>query len=125
MKGRALRLIAGVSAVLGLIALVSAGGREATSVRPVSAATDIVPLAAACNNEALTWPANTPLTTVAAGITPAGAMESIWRFDNAEAKFYGFSLLPGAPNDYVNTVARLEPVFICMRMTGQLDRPTV
>lgn len=85
--------------------------------------TETVNLFAGCNNQSLTFPAGTPVTTVAAGIS--GTLEAIWRYDNAQGRFFGFSPLPGAPSDYNAVSMFLEPVFICMRTSGTFTRPQV
>lgn len=108
--------------------LLTAAGGYHGRVAPVaqaSVATDDVPLSFGCNNVALTFAGGTPLATVAAGVAPSSALESIWRYDNASGKFFGFSTLPGAPNDYTSILMRLEPVFVCVRDNATLTRPTV
>ena len=93
---------------------------------PTPRAMEQVPLAAGCNNVALTWPAGTPLSTVAGSVAPAGALESIFRYDAAANRYFGYS--PAAPafvNDYTTVMSSLEPVFICMRAPGTLSRPAV
>jgi hypothetical protein len=83
-----------------------------------------VQLFAACNNVAVTWPNGTSLTTVTGAISPGGAITAIWFFINAQQRFVGFSLLPGAPND-LTMVNRGDPVFICMNSAGTLTRPII
>jgi hypothetical protein len=92
-----------------------------------AAATDTVSLAATCNNVALTWPGGTSLNTVAAAISPASALESIWKqtIVDDDLTFIAWSPLPGAPNDYTGTSLQLEAVFICMRSAGTLERPNL
>jgi hypothetical protein len=109
-----------------LLALVIGGlawGQQTAA--PASASTDTVTLYATCNNPALTWNAGTPLSMVAAGISPASALESIWRYDTARDRFVGWSPIAGAPNDYTTLGARAEAAWVCMRAMGQLDRPTI
>jgi hypothetical protein len=108
---------------LALMVAALAWGQQ--SAAPATAATDTVRLYPGCNNPALTWNAGTPLSMVASGITPAGALESIWRYDTAGNKFLGWSPIPGAPNDYLSLGARAEAAWVCMRADGQLDRPTI
>lgn len=81
-------------------------------------------LVAGCNNLALLFAAGTPLTQVAAAVTPAGSLGSIFRYDNARGVFAGFA--PGVPefvNDYRTVGARFEAVFLCMRSAGTLTQP--
>lgn len=120
---RYIRLVAIAGALLGGAMVTARALTPAPTVR--AASTDVVQLVDRCNNIALTWAAGTPLTTVASAITPASGLDAIWRYDNAQARFFGFSTLPGAPNDYTSILMRLEPVFVCMRAAGQIDRPTV
>lgn len=91
--------------------------------RQAPAAVDVVQLPTGCSNVALTWPAGTSLSVVAAAVSPPGTLESIFLLDAALGRFRGFSPLPNAPNDYVMTGTSLEAVFICMRSPGTLSRP--
>jgi hypothetical protein len=99
--------------------------RNRTGTGGGTGTTEPVSLFAGCNNVALTWTAGTPITTVAAAISPAGALESIWRYDNASGQFAGFSPNPNAPSDYRAVQIALEPVFVCMRAPATLSRPAV
>jgi hypothetical protein len=92
---------------------------------PPPAQTEQVQLFGGCNNVALTWAVGTPITTVAAGISPAGVLDAIWRFDNAQQRFFAYSPIPNAPIDYTMVTQRGEPVFICIRGGGTLTRPTI
>lgn len=85
--------------------------------------TEQIQLFQGCNNQALTWPAGTQVSTVASSVT--GDLIAIWAFDNATQTFRGFSPIPGAPNDFVTTAARAQPVFLCMRSAGTLTRPVI
>lgn len=75
-----------------------------------------------CNNATVTWPNGMPTSEVAAAVTPASALDAIWRFDSATQRFRGYSPLPNAPND-LTTVSWLDTVFLCMREPGTLTRP--
>jgi hypothetical protein len=86
--------------------------------------TEPIPLATGCSNVALTWPVGTAVSTVAAAVTPAGVLESIFKLDAAMGRFRGFS--PNAPafaNDYNMVEGSLEAVFVCVRSPGTLNRP--
>jgi hypothetical protein len=91
----------------------------------IAATTDTVQLAAICNNVALTWPAGTPISMVAAAVQPAAAVESIWRqtIVNDMQTFIAYSPIMGAPSDYTAVQTPLDAVFICMREAGTLTRP--
>jgi hypothetical protein len=116
MPGRYARLLP-----LGLVAGVVLG---LTAQLPRTASAEEIPLFATCNNVATTWDPGTPLRTVAAGVSPASGLTGIFRYDNAQGRFYGFS--PTAPdfaNDYTAILVRFEPIFICMSTTGTFTRP--
>jgi hypothetical protein len=120
------------SAVLALAAVAALAGawawsRGAPARLEAATATDTVTLAATCNNVALTWPGGTPISMVAAAVSPANALESIWKqtIVGDDLRFTAWSPLPGAPNDYTATALQLEAVFICMRAGGTLERPNV
>jgi adhesin/invasin len=89
------------------------------------APTETIQLFAGCNNQSLTWPVGTPISSVASGVSPFGALQAIWRYDAAQARFFGFSPNPNAPSDYTVVIARLEAVFICVNTAATLTRPTV
>lgn len=96
------------------------------SVTATTPQTDPVPLVQGCNNVSLTFAAGTPLTTVAAAITPTANLISIFRYDNVQGRFFGFSpIAPASVNDYNTVQVILEPVFICMSGPGTLNRPRV
>ena len=114
----------GLLIAVGLLAVGVTAGRVTTPTTPARAAvTDTVQLFAGCNNVALTWPGGTNLDTVAAAVTPAGALESIFRYDSTLGRVFSYSPLPNAPVDYTMVTTNLEAVFICMRAPGTLNRP--
>ena len=86
--------------------------------------TEPVPLAAGCNNVALTWPDATPSSTVAGAVSPPDTLSALWRLDNATQRFQGFA--PGFPTvSDLPTVNRLDAVFFCISRPGTLARPRV
>jgi hypothetical protein len=85
-----------------------------------SGAMETVTLVAGCNNVALTYPNGTPPTQVA--VSPASALDAIWRYDAAAGQFVGYSPLPGAPND-LTMLNRLDAVFVCVHTPATLTRP--
>jgi hypothetical protein len=128
MMRRAARPALGLLLVVGLLVVGTTSGRLTPPSTPARAAvTDTVPLFPGCNNVALTWSAGTSLDTVAQGVTPAGALESIFRYDNTQQRYFGYSPLPAAreagANDYTAIIRALEPVFVCMNEAGELNRP--
>jgi len=66
-----------------------------------------------CNAISLTFPHGTASETVVAAVTPAGAVESLWRFDPPLKKWEGFS--PAAPraSDLLK-VDFLDSVWLCV-----------
>ena len=105
---------------------VTAGQTAALTVqnRVAAAATQVIQLFPGCNNQTSTWPNGTRTEVVAAAVSPAANLIAIWRHDAAANRFFGFSTLPGAPNDLL-TVDFLQPLFFCMREAGTLTRPVV
>jgi len=97
-----------------------------TPVRAAStAATATVALAAGCSNVALTWPAGTPLATVAMAVDPPHALTSIFKLDAAQRRYRGYSpTAPAFANDYTAVEAPLEAVFICVSQAATWTRPT-
>ena len=94
-----------------------------TPATTASAAMQTVSLAGGCSNVVLTWPEGTPLSTVAAAVSPAGSVGAIWRFDSDSGRFRGYS--PAAPvaADYIAVQARFEAVFVCLNAPAAMTRP--
>jgi hypothetical protein len=110
--------VAAAAVLAGVLAL-SAG------TAPVRAQqTESVELFRGCNNVSLTWSSGTATSVVAAGITPASALQSIWRFNNIAQTFQGFSAQFPSQSDLL-TVNRIDAVFICMSGPGTLARPVL
>jgi hypothetical protein len=84
--------------------------------------TESVELFRGCNNVSLTWANGTPTTMVSAAITPASNIISIWRFNNLQQTFQGFSPQFVQQSD-LQTVNRIDAVFICMTGPGTMARP--
>src|SRR5579859_870013 len=97
-------------------AVVSIGGGGSTGPRTVQ-------LVQGCNNVALTFPDNTPTSTVASGISPASALLGIWKLsDPATSKYKAF--FPGATQATdLPSVNRLDAVFICVNASATLTEP--
>ena len=95
-----------------------------TTIVPPAPATELVALLPGCNNVALTWPPGTPMSTIAAAITPAGALQSIFLYLTAVGRFIGYA--PNVPSTVVDlpaTPTRLATVFICVTTPATLARP--
>lgn len=86
--------------------------------------TEPVELFAGCNNVTLTWASGTSVSTVAEDVSPASALQAIWRFNNAEQTFVGFSPQFPQASDY-KSANLLDAVYICMSAPGTLTRPAL
>lgn len=116
----------GVFAPAGQFVTITARALPAPARPPSPVEMEPVALLLGCTNETLTFPAGTSLDTVAANISPASALQSIFRFDAAQSRFLGYSPAAPAPvSDYTSVTSSLEPVFICMSSAGMLMRPRV
>jgi hypothetical protein len=70
-------------------------------------------LYAGCNNISLTFPDNTPSQTVVQAVTPAGTVETLWRFNGPQNRFEGFSPAYPQASDLMS-VNFLDAVWLCM-----------
>jgi hypothetical protein len=102
------------------VALLAAHG-PAVRAQPVASITlpdpcdteRTVDLYPGCNNIALTFPDGTASATVVQAVTPAGAVESMWRYNAAERKWDGYS--PAFPEfASLLTVNYHDAVWLCM-----------
>ena len=89
-----------------------------------SGATEQVTLYAGCNNLAITWPTGTSITLIVSALTPQSGLRAVWRYDNINQRFAGYSPIAGAPNDLL-TANRMDAVFICMNNSGSVARPVI
>jgi hypothetical protein len=65
-----------------------------------------VQLGRGCNQVIVTTTVGTPIANIAALVSPASAVVSIWRFSNATKQFQaGFFSDPAAPTDFATTGA--------------------
>jgi hypothetical protein len=105
-----------------MAALFSAPGASA-QLQPVASITlpspgSTVQLYPGCNNIALTFPDGTTSDAVVQAVTPAGAVEAMWRYRADLGGFEGFS--PAAPEiSDLQTVDFLDPVWLCVAATSQ------
>jgi hypothetical protein len=78
-----------------------------------------------CNPLASTYADGTPIATISGAVTPSGILISIWWFDTATIRWFGYS--PTAPADVNNLafVDRLEAIFICVSTAGGWSRPVI
>ena len=98
---------------------------SASTTATITAGTEQVPLTTGCTNLTLTWPDGTPTATVAAAVSPTSALLSIWRYSATQGRFLGYTpTAPAFAND-LQTVNRLDAVFICVSSPATLNRPTI
>jgi hypothetical protein len=114
-----LALLAMVAAVITLLGLHS----WSAQAQPVASVALPAPGAAkqlypGCNNISLTFPDGTASQTVVQAVTPAGAVESMWRHNAVQNRFEGFSPQYPQVSDLL-TVNFLDAVWFCMT-TGAL-----
>jgi hypothetical protein len=67
-----------------------------------------------CNNIALTFPNGTASGMVVQAVTPAGAVEAMWRHNASLNMFEGFSPIAPQASDLLN-VGFLDAVWLCVR----------
>jgi hypothetical protein len=105
-----------VAAALLLAAVL--GPRSASAQRTVD-------LVVGCNPVAVTQDDGTSITTVAAGIEPAGALVSIWKFLPASGSWSGYAAgVPPEVSD-LQTVERLDPLFFCVNAVATITMPAI
>jgi hypothetical protein len=96
------------------------GTTQATTSVQLSAAPLTTSLSRGCN-EVITGPsvaANTPVSTVAGLVQPAGIVVSIWQFNNSTHAFQaGYFNPAGAPTDF-STTGPGQSLFICVSGAG-------
>ena len=103
---------------VGLAMVLLAGSRASVWAQPVASIALPAPgsteqLYAGCNNISLTFPDATPSQTVVQAVTPAGTVETLWRFNGPLNKFEGFSPVYPQASDLVS-VNFLDAVWLCM-----------
>jgi len=109
-----------MAAVLVLTAGATLLGVPGSRVRAQSEASITLPdpggveqLYEGCNNIALTFLNGTTSEAVVQAVSPAGAVESMWRYDASQNRFLGFS--PAAPQaSDLLTVNFLDAVWLCI-----------
>jgi hypothetical protein len=72
----------------------------------------------------LTFASGTDAATVAAAVSPASALDAIWRLDNSSGSFQAFR--PQAPQaSDLQSVNPLDAVFLCLNATADIAMPTL
>jgi hypothetical protein len=77
-----------------------------------------------CNPVASTYPDDTPIDTIADGVSPEGILISIWKFDTGTGMWRGYSPQFPQAND-LSDVDRLDAIFICVSSAGTWSRPLI
>jgi hypothetical protein len=111
---------------LWLPGLVAAVLLLAAALAPrVASAQRTVDLVLGCNPVALTYPDGTAIATVGSGVAPAGSLDAIWKFLPAEGRWIGYSA--GAPAEVsdLQTVERLDAVFVCVNVVATITMPAI
>jgi hypothetical protein len=84
----------------------------------------VVNLGPGCNMVTLTFASGTQATAVAAAVSPPGALDTVWRLDNASRSFQAF--MPQAPQaSDLTSLNLLDAVFICVDAAATIAMPTV
>jgi hypothetical protein len=102
----------------GLVIVLVAGNRASVSAQPVASIAlpdpgGVEQLYAGCNLLSLTFPDATPSQTVVQAVTPAGTVETLWRFNGPLNKWEGFSPAFPQASDLMS-VNFLDAVWLCM-----------
>jgi len=126
------RLPIGVMALAATVGTLLAAQVVSVRAQPVATITLPAPGAAkqlypGCNNVSLSFPDGTPSDTVIQAVTPAGAVETMWRHSAALNKFEGYSAQFPQASDLL-TVNFMDAVWLCMTSgappIGQQPSPT-
>jgi thermitase len=81
-------------------------------------------LSPGCNMVTLTFGSGTDAASAAAAVSPADALDTIWRLDNATRSFQAF--MPQAPQaSDLASVNLLDAVFVCVNAAASIAMPTV
>jgi hypothetical protein len=98
----------------------------AAALAPGSASADrTVDLVLGCTPVALTHADGTDIATVAAGVQPANALVSIWKFLPAQASWSGYAAGAPAGVSDLQTVERLDALFVCANAVATITMPDI
>ena len=119
-------IAAGQTVQLDITLATGTGGQAPAAPAPGN--TEKVRLFPGCNLVALTFgdAANgAPAQTVASAVTPATALDVMWKYDGRTGRFAGFRAgVPAFANDFT-TANLFDAVYICVNAAAELARPTV
>ncbi|MGB6836259.1 MAG: hypothetical protein WBF66_00965 [Dehalococcoidia bacterium] len=95
------------------------------TVSPEPSGTPIsTPLSTGCNALGLTYPDGTAPSHVADAVTPAGACESMWRYDATQGSFQAYVAAASQASD-LTSLQFLDAVFLCTTGPGSVTMPAV
>jgi hypothetical protein len=108
-----------------LSALIVAALLVAAALGARSASARTRDLVVGCNPETMTFADGTAITTVAAGVEPAGSLDSMWKYLPAEGRWLGY--MAGVPAEVsdLQTVDRLDVLFVCVNVVATITMPDI
>jgi hypothetical protein len=110
---------------LWLPGLIAAVLLLAAAVAPrLASAQRTVDLVLGCNPVSITYDNGTAITTVAAGVEPAGSLETMWKYLPAEGRWLGYMASAPEASD-LQTVERLGVVFVCVNAVATITMPQI
>jgi hypothetical protein len=126
------RLSIGLMALAAVAAAFLAAHGPPVGAQPVASIAlpppgSTVQLYPGCNNISLTFSDGTPCQTVVQAVTPAGAVETLWRFNPSQNRFEGYSPAYPQASD-LQSVYFLDAVWLCVQgapTTGPQPAPTL
>lgn len=106
-----------LAVLTGLLVVVEPDSRAQQEQHTVS-------LSPGCNMATLTFASGTDAATVAGAVSPASALQTIWRRDNATGTFEAYSAAAPEASDLLS-VGLLDAVFLCVDADASVSMPTV
>ena len=110
-----------ILALATLLALVLTGSAATSRAQDGQRTVNLSP---GCNMVTLTFASGTDAASAAAAVSPADALDTIWRLDNVSRTFQAF--MPQAPQaSDLTSVNLLDAVFMCVDAGATISMPTV
>jgi hypothetical protein len=78
-----------------------------------------------CTPVAMTFDDGTAITTVGEGVQPTGILTSIWKYLPADHRWIGYSASAPAEISDLQTVDKLDPLFVCTNEAGTITMPQI